>query len=186
MKSIPGAGDFTSQETGITNPSPTNPNFAPAQENKDYDPGEWALTTTSAREVVPEPLPPYRKRNSGVPVFLRPAPSSYNLHAAITILHSIPQARAAFMARSYLLTDYGRNAKWWNGEEIHSVRVFELEQEGRVTEAAEEIAEMQRLMAFLSASDRAYGSIDVLSSMPRLRGGDQSGVFLSSMQRNFY
>ena len=161
-----------SQENGITatNTSPTNPNFVPAQENKEYIPSEWALTTTEMGEIVREPPPENRRRIRGHPAFLRPTPISNDLAAALTILHSIPRARTALLCKDYSQSDYGHNPTWWNGDKITISRVIDVDNEReKFEEAAEEIAEVQRLMAFLDCTDRAYGSIAPLSDMRRVQ-----------------
>lgn len=167
------------QENGITGTttSPINPNFLPAQENKDYDPRQWALTTTeTTHEITREPPPEDRKRLPGCPAFLKPSFASNNLSSALTILHSVPRARSALLCRDHVLPDYGRNSRWWNGEKIRSSRIIDIENERLgFGEAEEEMSEVQRLIAFLDSTDRAYGSVDVLSDMPRVRENEQTG-----------
>ncbi|KAI5790188.1 hypothetical protein EDC01DRAFT_657928 [Geopyxis carbonaria] len=156
---------YSRQESGITgtHTSPTHPSFAPTQQNKEYIPHEWALTTTRAQEVALEPLPHDRKRNPTCPAFLRPDSTGYNIAGALTIFHSIPSARNAFLFQNRVLPNYGHGDKWWNGEKIRVSRVIDLENERPwVAKSEEMISEWQRLMAFLDQTDRAYGSVDTL------------------------
>ncbi|KAF8244775.1 hypothetical protein K440DRAFT_588153 [Wilcoxina mikolae CBS 423.85] len=172
-------GEYAPQETGITgtHTSPTNPNFAPAQENKEYNPSEWALTTTATQEVSQEPPPVERKRAPGTPAFLRPSFSSYYLAGALTILHSIPRARESLLARDYTLSNYWYNPKWWTGGKIQTSRVVDLDNPRfSLIDAEEEVAEVQRLMAFLDGTDRAYGCVEILGDLPKVREQEQTAV----------
>lgn len=187
MQGVTVAGNelYCAQETGITgsggthNTSPVvNPNFIPAQENKEYNPSEWALTVTAPPPATQEPLPAERKRPpDGAPAFLRPSFSSYYLGGALSILHTIPRARDSFLVRSVLLPDYGRNSKWWSGEKIGFSRAVDLDGPSfSVPDAEEIIHELQRLMAFLGGTNRAYGSVDVLAELPKIRDQEQTGL----------
>jgi len=158
-----------------THTSPVNPNFMPAEENKDYDPNQWALTTTVTKEVARELSPHERMRQSGCPAFFKPSAASYNLANALTILHSIPKAREAFLSRPHVLQYYRHQPDWWSGERIETPRVINVDgYKPRFCEAEDEIAEIQRLMAFLDGTDRAYATVDVLSAMPRVREQESS------------
>lgn len=148
------------QETGITGTrnSPINSNFAPAQPNKQYDPSQWALTTTQAQEIIPEPPAQERQREARKPAFLRPS-SSQLLAGGITIMHAIPAVRSAFLDLEHVQDDYGYHDKWWNGETISVSRVISLD--GGINEQGLDfLAELQRLMVFLDQTERAYGSAD--------------------------
>ena len=176
---------YSAQETGITgsggthNTSPVvNPNFVPAQENKEYNPSEWALTLAAPTPATQEPLPAERKRApDGAPAFLRPSFSSYHLGGTLSILHTIPRARESFLVRSALISDYGRNPKWWAGEKIGPSRVVDLDGPYfSVQDAQDIIQELQRLMAFLGGTNRAYGSVDALAELPKIREQEQTGL----------
>jgi hypothetical protein len=162
------------QETGVTgtHTSPVNPNFAPAPVGKHYDPNQWALTAprTETKEIARHPSPQLRKREDGAPAFLRHSLASYNISGLLTILHAIPSARESFLLRRHLLEDYGHHPQWWDGEKIRSSRIIQVEDERpRFGEAEELLVEIQRLMAFLDRTDRAYGCIDDLMSMRRVQ-----------------
>jgi hypothetical protein len=168
-------GQWGPQETGVTgtHTSPVNPNFAPAPAGKHYDPNQWALMPApraETKEITRHPPPQLRKREDGAPAFLRNSLVSYTLSGLLTIMHAIPSAREAFLLRCYLQDDYGHHPKWWDGEKIQSTRIIEVEDERlRFAEAEEQLIELQRIMAFLDRTDRAYGCIDSLATMPRVQ-----------------
>lgn len=160
------------QETGITgtHTSPTNPNFRDAESSQKYDPSQWALTTTQTVEIFLEPSPVDRKRLLGEPAFLKPFNTGTNLSAALTILHSIPIAREALLAREYCHSDYGHADQWWNGQNIRMLRIINVDDE--TSRIPEEFVETQRLMAFLDQTTRAYGSIESLATMQGIQDDD--------------
>lgn len=150
------------QETGTRN-SPTNPTFGPAQENKAYDPNQWAVTVaTQSLEVIPEPAPQDRRRVPGAPSFLSPAGNEI-IGGGITIAHAIPAMRADLLALDQVQDNYGQNEKWWNGEKIEVPRVTDSETSSKEKSYAF-LMEVQRLMVFLDQSKRAYANIDSLLS----------------------
>jgi hypothetical protein len=180
MHDVTNSHPYQSQEMGITgtHTSPVNPAFMPAPENKEYDMSQWAVTTTVTKEVAREVPPQERKRQPGSPAFLKPSAASYNLANVLTILHSIPRAREAFLSRPHVLQNYRHRPDWWSGEKIETLRVINVDgYEASSCEAEDEIAEIQRLMAFLDGTDRAYGTVDVLSAMPRVREHEVTCMF---------
>lgn len=161
-----GYGPYGQQETGITgtHTSPTNPNFRDAVPGREYDSNQWALTTTQTHEIFLPPSPVDRKRQPGEPVFLKPTNSgSSNLSAAFTILHSIPSAREALLARNYCRSDYGHDDQWWDGQNIRILRIINVDDEE--SQIPEELVEVQRLIAFLDQSTRAYGSAEGIATI---------------------
>ena len=125
---------------------------------------------STAKEVLLNPEPKDRKRDNAVP-FLRPSPAGHRLSALLTILHSIPASREALLNRDLLRKEYGRHNEWWDGASIKLPWTFD-EDESSSDEREEIIYETQRLMAFLSKTDRAYGSIDALTNLSRIKGFD--------------
>lgn len=117
------SGLHTPQETGITMSHdviiPTElPFFGPANREA-YDPDQWAMVRASP-EVL-EPPPSGRKREPGVPVFLRSRRSGIeasSLGALLTILHAIPAARNALLRSGLQPATYGQNPEWWKGGRI--------------------------------------------------------------------
>ena len=168
------------QEVGVTGPSDAY--FGPANQSF-YDTQTWAMTSTRhhAQEILQNPEPEYRKREANTPAFLKPSPAGHYLPALITILHAIPMAREALLMRHYTLPDYGHSTEWWDGLSIQAPKVVDLEQLDQLREWEDLIFEMQRLMAFLDETERAYGSVDVVANMEGIsHGEDVEGNFLKT------
>lgn len=168
------------QEVGVTDLS--GPHFGPANQSY-YETQNWAMTSTRhhAQEILQNPEPEYRKREPNTPAFLKPSPAGNYLPAFITILHAIPMAREALLMRNYTLPDYGFSAEWWDGLAIQVPKVVDLEQLDQLREWEDLIFEMQRLMAFLDETERAYGSVDVVANMEGIsQGDDAEGRFLNT------
>ncbi|KAL1910251.1 hypothetical protein Sste5344_003867 [Sporothrix stenoceras] len=120
------------QESGVTSSHdyahdysvPTNlPFFGPANREA-YDPNQWAMVRASPENT--EPPPSGRKREPGVPVFLRSrkSPSEASMLGAIlTILHAIPGARNAMLQSGLQQATYGQNSEWWKGSRIEPLGV---------------------------------------------------------------
>ncbi len=174
------------QENGTI--TSTGQQFGPANRPY-YDTNAWALTTTNTttQEIVLPPEPEDRKRVDGEPAFLRPSEQTGYLSALLTIFHAIPLAREAFLFRSQTAEDYGQDAEWWNGTPISLARIVSMEN-GRWrptgndwesvwqnNDEGEEsffpiLRDLQRLMAFLDSTKRAYGSTDALATHDQIRG----------------
>lgn len=168
-------GEYGAQETGITGTrtSPATSYLQPANPNREYNPQLWALTTT--HEIFLDPGPSERKRKPGDPAFLRPANSGSNIAALLTILHGIPAARESMLARDCLDRDYGHDDQWWNGQPIKILRVTNTsDEEAGEPEITEEVKEVQRLMAFLDGTMRAYGSVESLAMIPGYQEHEQA------------
>lgn len=156
--------NFGEQETGITNA--TGPNFGPATRDH-YDTGEWAMTlfNPSSREAIISPDPHDRKRTSDEPAFLRPSQEGMHLGGLLTILHSIPLAREALLLRDKVLSNYGYDPQWWNGQPINLPKIVCLDDVYIEDDDWDDILyEAQRTMAFLDSTERAFGSVDALAS----------------------
>ena len=156
------------QESGIIDAR--KPHFGPAT-REHYDTATWTMTLPGAyaREILENPDAPERKRGLHCPAFLKPSLAETRLPALVKILHAIPLARAALLNVNHTLPDYGVDAEWWDGVPIN-VRVLKAvnpEQEEHQTSSGELIYEMQRLMAFLDGTERAYGSADVLNQLAK-------------------
>src|SRR5437016_1780096 len=145
------------QESGVT-----DRHFGRATRSHYYS-STWADTTVGAstHEIYLDPEPVDRKRNPGEPVFLKPSPSGHTLASWLTISHSIPLARAALLCPQYLLPNYGHDDEWWNGTPAKVPRIVHAEDGMNMTSGRNELLfETQRLMAFLSKTNRAYGSAE--------------------------
>lgn len=148
------------QMSGVTNVSAAY--FGPATQ-EDYD-RNWALTVPRdyTKEIWLNPEPVDRKRDSTKPAFLRPSTQGHRLPALIKILQTIPLAREAMLCRHAVLSDYGHNSEWWDGATIQVPKIFHVANDGQDHDIDEVPYEVQRLVAFLEETERAYGSVDSL------------------------
>ncbi|BCS12273.1 hypothetical protein ALUC_50319A [Aspergillus luchuensis] len=172
------------QETGVT----TNEAKFGRATRDHYDEGAWAMTlfNSTSREIVISPDPAERRRKDGEPAFIRPSHDNMYLGGLLTILHSIPLAREALLLRNRLLTDYGKDPQWWNGQSITLPKIVTIDdaQDGD-TEWDDIIYEAQRVAAFLDSTDRAFGSADALANLKSMSSYDSEGSaarFLESWQ----
>ena len=153
----------TGQQMGITN---TGQQFGPA--NRDYyDKDSWSMVPLStAREVMNEPAPQDRQRKPGEPAFLRPSVNHDRLPSLLTIYHSIPRARDVLMLKEISTPRYGFDDHWWNGQMIHVPKVASIDEDRSWEDV---VFEVQRIMAFLDSTSRAYGSSDSFTSFEQYR-----------------
>ena len=171
------------QETGVT--APSTGTFGPAQREY-YDTAKWSMTLPKsfAREILPNAEPIDRQRRPGTPAFLKPTSDALQLASFVKILHEIPMARDALLNIELLCPDYGYDTQWWDGEAIKQLRVVNVDEGYRNAQGQDFIYEMQRLMAFLDDTERAYGSIDGLTRLQnRPQDGDKTTGFLADWQR---
>ena len=156
------------QEIGITDATGTR--FGPATEAY-YDNDKWAMTSarSHAQEILQNPDPEYRKREPGAPAFTKPSLTGNYIPPLITILHAIPMAREALLVRDHLIEDYGYNSEWWDGQPIETPRVVDADNPTEEPIQAELIYEIQRHMAFLDQTERAYGNAEALANFDELR-----------------
>ena len=156
------------QEMGVTDE--TGSHFGPATGSY-YDKDKWAMTAprSYAQEILQNPDPIHRKRELGAPAFLKPSIAGHYIPPLITILHAIPIAREALLARESLLPDYGQSDDWWDGVPIDAPRVVAIDQPNDEPKREEIVHEAQRLMAFLDQTDRAYGNAEVLATLGGLQ-----------------
>lgn len=159
--------------------------FGPATKEY-YDNQNWAMTVSgSAHEIILNPEPEDRKREHDQPAFLKPSVSGQYLAPLLTILHSIPLANEALMFRDHLLSEYGQEGDWWEGTAVKLPRIVDLTDGGANEDANEIIYETQRLMAFLSMTERAYGSVEVLAHLKVVEDHNQGkvvGTYLEAWQ----
>ncbi|KAL8714284.1 MAG: hypothetical protein Q9225_006599 [Loekoesia sp. 1 TL-2023] len=155
------------QETGTT--AANKPYFGPVR-NEYHDTKNWIMTTSksTAKEILLNPEPKDRRRQSNTPAFLRPSPAGHRLSGLVKILHAIPAAREALLSRNCIQDDYGYQNEWWDGVCIESPQIVHDGADHDVPDR-EVIYESQRLMAFLDGTERAYGSSEALSTFPGIR-----------------
>lgn len=171
------------QETGIT--STSQPNFGPATRDN-YDEGNWSMTlfNSSSREIIISPDPEDRKRVDNEPAFLRPSPDNMYLGGLITILHSIPLAREALLLRSKVLSNYGHDSQWWNGQPINLPKIVTIHDGMEHDNDWDDILhETQRIVAFLDSTARAFGSTDALVGLRCLASYGMEGNIGKFLER---
>lgn len=135
--------------------------FRPATQSY-YDNASWALVpATKSTEYVPDaPLDAQIRRDK--PGLIKPSVTDHNLPALITILHTIPLVRNALLAPDITSNDYWRGEDWWKGTaSVASVTVRD-DLRSEAVSGLEFLYEVQRLVAFLDASDRTYASLESL------------------------
>lgn len=156
--------EVTGQESGVIGNS--GPHFGPAT-RPFYDNSKWAVTLagSSTHEFIPDVEINQRKREEGGPAFIKPLPSGDYLSALFTILHSIPLVRNAFLSLENLLPNYGHDGNWWTGTAITPSGPTEIGSRSTINPELELIHEVQRVVAFLDRTDRAYGSLEPLCNL---------------------
>ncbi|CAN8095893.1 unnamed protein product [Discula destructiva] len=176
-------GTSTPQDSGIATTwddfQQQSPVFGPATRD-DHKVDEWAMVRAS--KTPDDPPPSGRKRQTGYPVFLRCRKDQAQMHGLgplIMLLHKIPAARNFFLSLDGDEASglYGSNAGWWRGECI-SARPSEGSQG-----AVSLLDELKRLMAFLDAGDRSYGTADSVLATKLMNGtwGDPTARFFESL-----
>lgn len=157
------------QESGVADADTGLPHFGPANRTE-YNANEWAMVTLNHEK--PEPEPSRRKREAGVPAFLRcrteNAWEKHRVGAILTILHSIPAARNALLRYGHAPPQsYGHDPEWWKGKAIVPPAVQAVHDAGELTWGSESkpiwSEELHRLIAFLDLTERSYGTADVLA-----------------------
>ncbi len=175
--------EYNPQEYGVIGDS--KPYFGPANRSS-YNNNEWAMVrgNSYAKEVLPDPEPADRKRLPDTPAFLKPSVDEHRLSAILTTLHEIPMAKEIFLNRDDSISDYGHNSHWWTGAKIESKEPNMTGSQNRADASPQDYddfhRETQRLMAFLTGTERAYGSSDCLANLPALTvtpGTDKDSKF---------
>ncbi|KAK3678655.1 hypothetical protein LTR37_021464, partial [Vermiconidia calcicola] len=158
------------QETGVVGPGGQQV-FGPATKDH-YDMSQWGMVTTGGgayetTEIVPDVDVEGRRHTPGEPRLLKHTTSGDYTPNLLTICHAIDGAREALLMRDNMQMNYGQDGEWWRGHPIALPKIVHVE-DGSVAgpecdEQDELLAEVQRLMAFLSASDRSYAGIGSLT-----------------------
>lgn len=148
---------------GEMNTTTTPTHFGPAQRPY-YDHDRWALQPiASAREVIDHPPPHKRRRRAQAPAVLIGATDTDYLPALLSIYHSIPLAREALLTPTLAPPIDTGAPGWWQGTPDGNDDTVAPQQSGVGKEAHTFLSELQRLMAFLDGSTRAYASVDRLA-----------------------
>lgn len=135
--------------------------FGPAT-GEYYPANQWSLTTT-IQKMLPDPEPKQRARMLGSPAFIKPSTAEDRVPGLLTIFQHIPYAREALLLRDHVQPEYGSLKDWWQGDSIRSQGIVtSADQSQSEEQSTPTIDEVQRLMAFLELTERAYCSSEPL------------------------
>lgn len=171
------------QETGLISASGQEMTYGPAMRS-DYDQDSWAMVhVPSANEIVPDLDCQDRLHVEGEPRLLKHVAEGDYTSNLLTICHTIGGVHEALLMPERLLQDYGQEKDWWKGQPVKMAKIVDLTTgEAVVSKQEDFLAEIQRLMAFLTASARSYGSIGALTQTEMLRdasaGTTKAGTLL--------
>lgn len=172
-----GHDDTWGQESGIIG---SGTQFGPANQEKYYDNSSWAMTWTggsSAAEAYSDPIPMKRRRKPSQPAFLKPLGSGDYLPSLITILHAISLGHYALGLDGESISDYDYHPDWWHGDTSGITRVVSIDPSDEPADHGKEfLAETQKLMAFLDATTRSYGSAATLVESKVLEDSAIGGI----------
>ncbi|KAK4540969.1 hypothetical protein LTR36_008477 [Oleoguttula mirabilis] len=150
-------------------------NFGPATKEY-YDKSQWAMVprAISSNEIVPDADVEHRKNVPGEPRVVKHLPDGDYLANFLTICHAIAGAREAMLMRDFVRASYGQDGEWWRGHSISLPRIVHAGSGSPVEPEADKydelVAEVQRLMAFLDASERSYASPGALTQTEAIKG----------------
>lgn len=165
----------TPQESGVISTDPSLPFFGPAN-RETYQDDQWAMVRVN--KEASDPPPSARKRDPSAPVFLlcrQQGAQRHRLGPLMMIKHDIPAARNFFLSLDAFdpPVSYGHNNSWWKGDPIlcaNSESTEDLPEtwsnDYRSVKLEDEI---QRLMAFLDATQRSYGTADSMCESPMMK-----------------
>lgn len=151
------------------------PFFGPAN-RETYQDDQWAMVRVD--KEASDPPPSARKRDPSAPAFLlcrQQGAQRHRLGPLMMIKHDIPAARNFFLSLDAFdpPSSYGHNNAWWKGDPIlvtNSESTEDLPEawsnDYRSVKLEDEI---QRLMAFLDATQRSYGTADSMCESPLMK-----------------
>ena len=173
----PPYGGWKQQESGTMNKDGTELKKVGPETRKEYDQHQWGMVVHGASELVPDVAIEDRVQGEGdgAPRFLKHLPDGDYTPSLITICHSIPVAREAFLLAGQTRSDYGYDADWWKGASIPKPRIITTA-DGSAADSEtdrydEFVAELQRLTAFLDSSNRVYASTGGLTQTDVMQNG---------------
>ncbi|KAL5382755.1 hypothetical protein DPSP01_006314 [Paraphaeosphaeria sporulosa] len=152
------------QESGVVGKAGTAGVLRPATQNY-YDSASWALVPAAkSTEFIPDASLNDQERKEQ-PGFIKPAVGDNHLPAFITMLHSIPLVRNTLLAPAISTNNYWRGEDWWKGTASATSIIVDDDTGTKNGAELELIYEVQRLIAFLDASDRTYASLEAFLSL---------------------
>ncbi|KAF2484621.1 hypothetical protein BDY17DRAFT_248719 [Neohortaea acidophila] len=154
------------QETGYIGAN--GQHFGPATKDH-YDASQWAMIPTGQHqttEIVLDVDAEHRRHVEGEPRLLKYLPTGDYMPNLLTICQAIVGARETLLMRDFVQPNYGQDEEWWRGHAIAMPKIVHVD-DGSAAEPESDrydelLAEVQRLMAFLSASHRTYASVGAL------------------------
>ena len=163
------------QETGRIGADGQNTQFGPAN-REFYDRDKWAMVPAGMQqtsEIVPDVDIAQQRHTPGEPRLLKHLPEGDYLPNLLTICHAINTARRALLMLEHTQMSYGQDGDWWKGHPIAMTKIVNVV-DGSAAEPEPEkydelLTEVQRLMAFMSASDRSYASVGALTQTEVLK-----------------
>ena len=130
-----------------------------------------------------------RQRGEHTPAFLKHMLRQDFLPSLITILHSVPKLRNALLSSEAHLHDYGFNSHWWSGEDIQTSTISfvddDLTMENASCSCPPIVAEVQRLIAFLDKTERAYASAESLARVHAIKVYENTSSVPKSLIERF-
>ena len=120
------------------------------------------IGVNNTSEIVPDAEPEQREHVSGEPRLIKYLPTGDYTPNLFTICQAINGAREALLMRSRVQMSYGQDAEWWRGHAIALSKIVNVDDGAPAQPEADRqdelLAEVQRLIAFLSASTRSYAA----------------------------
>ncbi|KAF3771263.1 hypothetical protein M406DRAFT_349622 [Cryphonectria parasitica EP155] len=177
------SGAVTPQESGVVAGDTSLQQFGPAN-RPHYEQDQWAVVLASKMAEDPSALA--RKRDRNVPVYLacrfQQSAQKHRLGPLMMLLHDIPAARNFFLLLEGAPRSYGHDKDWWKGTNIISPQASGQDWGGDVP-GVSLVDELQRLIAFLDETDRAYGTADSLCANYLIKDtwGDPTIKFYESL-----
>lgn len=180
------------QESGVVHSDgTTQQSYGPATKDQNAHDRQWGMVLSAqgaSSEIVPDvERPEERKNMDGEPRFLKNLPMGGYLPNFLTIGHSIPAMREALLLRDYTMAQYGTDAEWWKGHQIALPKIVHTESgvpaDAEIDKWDEFIAETQRLMAALDASERSYASVNALTQSEIMRSTQKNDMVTAFLQR---
>ncbi|KAL5399550.1 hypothetical protein PMIN06_008051 [Paraphaeosphaeria minitans] len=172
------SGVENGQESGVVGKAGTAGVLRPATQSY-YDSASWALVPAArSTEFIPDASLNDQERKEQ-PGFIKPTVGDNHLPAFITMLHSIPLIRNTLLAPAISTSNYWRGEDWWKGTASATSIIVDDDTVTKTGAELEFLYEVQRLAAFLDASERTYASLDAFLQLdawaqPRFTAPDEA------------
>lgn len=186
------AGFGFPQESGVLHADGTSQQtYGPATKDQSAHDRQWGMVPLgkgASSEIVPDVEQPEERKNiDGEPRFIKTLPSGEYLPNFLTIGHAIPSVREALLMRNYVMRQYGKDSEWWKGTQIALPKIVHTDDgapaDAEIDKYDEFIAETQRLMAALDASERSYISAQALTQSELIGNGASDNMVETFINR---